>query len=54
MNNLPSGMTQLLQMKIAVIVKLWIAANPVSLNRLCLILIKSDTDIIVPFLILFI
>jgi hypothetical protein len=35
MNKLASGTTQLSQMKIPVIAKLWIAANPVSLNRLC-------------------
>jgi hypothetical protein len=35
MNKLPSRTTHLLQMKIPVIAKLWIAANPVSLNRLC-------------------
>ncbi len=35
MNKLPSGTTQLSQIKTPVIAKLWIAANPVSLNRLC-------------------
>ncbi len=35
MNKLQSGTTQLSQMKLPVITKLWIAANPVSLNRLC-------------------
>ena len=46
MNKLPSGTTQLSQMKAPVIVNLWKAANPVSLNQLFII---SDTDIIVPF-----
>ena len=36
MNNLPSGTTQLSQMKSPLITKLWIAANPVSLTRLCI------------------
>jgi hypothetical protein len=54
MNKLPSGTTQLSQMKLPVITKLRIAANPVSLIRLCRILIKSYTDIMLPFLISFI
>jgi len=36
MNKLPSGTTQLSQMKSPVVTKLWIAANPVSLTRLCI------------------
>jgi hypothetical protein len=36
MNKLPSGTTQLSQMKTPVVTKLWIAANPVSLTRLCI------------------
>jgi hypothetical protein len=49
MNKLPSGTAQLSQMKALVIANLWKAANPLSLKRLFRILIKSDTDIIVPF-----
>jgi hypothetical protein len=35
MNKLPSGTTQLSQMKAPVIANLWKSSNPMSLNRLC-------------------